>query len=383
MNIVTFYVNDPHAPRPNRPAHLGANLLLVWQGKLLMERRRDCERWGLPGGGVRRGETLRQCAARELYEETGIRVSPAELLPLKFYDEPRVAAYRDGSVWRMYVKLFALRPARLPELRISAESLEMRFFSQEELEKLDIVPTHRDMAADYVDLLCEDQATQALDYLMGDRLLHADMIEPIRRGHAEILYAGKDGVLLRETNNRVPMLSASGERAAKLLLPMLERPEELVVHHDYERALVEEWLPRVCPCYQVIYPEDETPVWGDIRRLDVTFLPQVLAHYHLLDDPQEMREYLERGDLFGQFLNGRLAGFIGTHREGAIGMLEVFPEYRRQGLGQNLIRHMAKLWQARGYTAFAQIICDNEKSLRLQKKLGARRSKTMLYWMNR
>lgn len=55
MAAAVFYLNDPAAPKPNRPAHLGVNILLEWDGKLLLERRRDCGMWGLPGAGSRAG----------------------------------------------------------------------------------------------------------------------------------------------------------------------------------------------------------------------------------------------------------------------------------------------------------------------------------------
>ena len=50
MAAAVFYLNDPAAPKPNRPAHLGVNILLEWDGKLLLERRRDdargeCDCW--------------------------------------------------------------------------------------------------------------------------------------------------------------------------------------------------------------------------------------------------------------------------------------------------------------------------------------------------
>ena len=41
---------------------------------------RPGERWWItPGGGIDAGETLAEGAARELFEETGLRVDPAEL----------------------------------------------------------------------------------------------------------------------------------------------------------------------------------------------------------------------------------------------------------------------------------------------------------------
>lgn len=383
VSIVKFYVDDPHAPRPNRPAHLGVNVLVICGGRLLMERRWDCDRWGLPGGGAKRGETLEQCAVRELHEETGMRISAADLMPLKFYEEPRIAAYQDGSIWRMYVKLFVLRLDSEPDIRLSRESNQMQFFTASELQQLDIVETHQAMVQDYLELLNSSPRQTALAYLQQDELLHMDMIEPIRRGHGDVLFAGKHGVLLLETNNHVYMLSADTPEMTELLLPMMEQPDLIVVHHDYEQDLATKrfHFTQTCPCYQVVYPKDETPIWGDVRPLGVEYLQQVLERYRMHTEPEEMRKHLQRGEIFGQFVEGNLAGFIGTHQEGAIGMLEVFPEYRRHGIGQNLIRYMARLWQGRGNVAFAQIVFDNQRSLKLQEKLGTKRSDTLLCWL--
>ena len=74
MSYVTFYRNDPNAPRTTMPTHLGANAIITWEGKLLLEKRRDSDSWGLPGGGVKKTETGRDAIAREIYEELGLRI---------------------------------------------------------------------------------------------------------------------------------------------------------------------------------------------------------------------------------------------------------------------------------------------------------------------
>ena len=146
MSYVTFYNKDPNAPRPNMPAHLGSNCIITCDGKLLLEKRVDSDTWGLVGGGCKKWEEPVQAMAREVYEELGWRIGQQQFRKLKVYGEPgRIAAFRDGSVWRMVIVVFALElPAQRP-IRISSESKEARFFSKEELRQLDIAVTHRDI----------------------------------------------------------------------------------------------------------------------------------------------------------------------------------------------------------------------------------------------
>lgn len=150
MSIVKFYRNDPNAPKTTMPAHLGANAIITCGGKLLLERRRDSDTWGLPGGGVKKQETELQAIAREIREELGLRIPPERFRKLAVYGEPgRIAAFRDGSIWRMVIVVYALELEEEPKLTISEESRELRFFTPEELKDIEIVVTHSDIVADW------------------------------------------------------------------------------------------------------------------------------------------------------------------------------------------------------------------------------------------
>ena len=147
MSIVTFYNCDPKdAPKTTMPAHLGANAILTWDGKLLLEKRRDSDIWAMPGGGCKKWETGREAIAREIYEELGIRIPKDAFTKLKVYDNPgRIAAFRDGSIWRMVIVMYGYEFKEEPKMRISAESKDLRFFTREEITDIEIAITHRDI----------------------------------------------------------------------------------------------------------------------------------------------------------------------------------------------------------------------------------------------
>ena len=150
MAIVKFYRGDPDAPKTTMPAHLGANAIITCNGKILLEKRRDCDIWGLVGGGVKKTESPLQAIAREIKEELGLRIPMDQFRKLAVYGEPgRIAAYQDGSIWRMVVVIFALELEEEPEMVISAESKALRFFAKEELKDIEIVVTHSDIVEDW------------------------------------------------------------------------------------------------------------------------------------------------------------------------------------------------------------------------------------------
>ena len=150
MAIVKFYRNDPNAPKTTMPAHLGANAIITCGGRLLLEKRRDSDTWGLVGGGVKKCETELQAICREVYEELGLRIPKERFQKLAVYGEPgRIAAFRDGSIWRMVIVVYALELEQEPQMTVSAESKDLRFFTKEELKDVEIVVTHSDIVEDW------------------------------------------------------------------------------------------------------------------------------------------------------------------------------------------------------------------------------------------
>ena len=150
MAIVTFYRGHPNPPKTTMPARLGANAIITCKGKLLLEKRRDSDIWGLVGGGVKKYETETQAMAREIYEELGIRIPKERLQKLAVYGEPgRMAAYQDGSIWRMVIMVFGLELDEEPEMIVSHESRDLRFFSKEDLKNIEVVITHSDIVEDW------------------------------------------------------------------------------------------------------------------------------------------------------------------------------------------------------------------------------------------
>ncbi|MEF2838818.1 MAG: NUDIX domain-containing protein [Oscillospiraceae bacterium] len=147
MAIVTFYNCDPKdAPKTTMPAHLGANGIFTCKGRLLLEKRRDSNVWGLVGGGCKKTENGRQAIARETYEELGLRIPQDQFEKLAIYDNPgRIAAYRDGSIWRMVIVVYGYDFPEEPAMKISSESKDLRFFSKEEIADIEIAITHRDI----------------------------------------------------------------------------------------------------------------------------------------------------------------------------------------------------------------------------------------------
>ena len=222
---------------------------------------------------------------------------------------------------------------------------------------------------------------KALEFLNKDYLLNVDMIECIRRDICRILYASDKAVLIVADSGWVHMLSCE-DRELGLELIKTHQPPWVVLHQMDMREAVAGLGYRIGDeCWQSAYtkttPMEET--LADIRRLDRRFLKRIADNYELADE-EGIAALLDAGVIYGAFAGGELAGFIGRHEEGSVGLLFVFPEFRRMGIAEALERNYVNRELAEGNVAYGQIFVGNTPSRQLQEKLGMDFSDKFICW---
>jgi len=123
--------------RVRKPRTRGA-LVTVWnRGELLLIRNSYVSYYSLPGGYLRRNETFRQAAIRELAEEIGVKTSESEL-------ELLLSETNDWEGKRDGIEIFALDVAERPEVHIDQrEVIEAAWYAPERALALDLFPPIR------------------------------------------------------------------------------------------------------------------------------------------------------------------------------------------------------------------------------------------------
>ena len=226
---------------------------------------------------------------------------------------------------------------------------------------------------------------RAITYLIKNPLLHMGMIEPIRRGTVDILYAEIDGVLIKEQKSNAYMISVDNFEKGRKLINSILKCDLIVAHQKYMVDYILNWfgLTKKLECVQAVYMNKiklDIKKELEIRQLEQSQIEVILQHYDKLSN-NEIQILLKNGNLFGGYKNETLIGFIGNHLEGSIGILEVFPQYRRLGYGEILEIYMVNQMLEKDLIPFAQIEISNKKSLALQDKLGFSISKDRLFWI--
>jgi ADP-ribose pyrophosphatase YjhB (NUDIX family) len=105
------------------PINVGVRVMLIQERKVLLVRHVYQEGWFMPGGGMKRKETLEQAARRECHEEVGVKMQKIELFGMFF----------NYSEWKSdHIALFYSEDFTMTDKKDS-EIAEKRFFPLDNL----------------------------------------------------------------------------------------------------------------------------------------------------------------------------------------------------------------------------------------------------------
>ena len=146
------YIKEIRALVGHRPIIYSAGSIIVEneKGQILLGKRTDNHLWGYSGGGIEIGETIEECARRELREEMGLEADELELFRIHSGEEAHMVYPNTDEVY--YVEIVYLCRRYHGELRRQEEELEeLRFFDPSEITLDMISPAIRKVIKDYIE----------------------------------------------------------------------------------------------------------------------------------------------------------------------------------------------------------------------------------------
>ncbi len=108
------------------------------------------------------------------------------------------------------------------------------------------------------------------------------------------------------------------------------------------------------------------------HKLEPSMARQIFENSAYKDFTSEeyIRDRLEKDVSAGVWVNGQLAGWGLTHDDSSLGFLNVMPEYRGQGLEENILIGLALQKRKQEKPVFVNVEPHNQQSIKLIKKIG-------------
>ena len=231
---------------------------------------------------------------------------------------------------------------------------------------------------------------RVIDELSKDKKSNVHLLEAIKRGTGEIIstnplmiYIPQAGIVFINEGLGISKEKAVESISADRILALIPEKAHIFIstREIFDVIKDDERFEFYCDVKNAVYTEKvhKKIKNKNIKQLDLSYA-EILAEHYGHGETDYVRNRIERGQVYGIFVEDKLAGFIGTHYEGSIGMLHIFDEYRRLGLGTDLENFMINRELELGHVPFGQVITDNDASFALQSKNGLYLGNRVFTW---
>jgi ADP-ribose pyrophosphatase YjhB (NUDIX family) len=112
------------------------------KGRILLIRNADFNSWTPPGGSIEPDEPPEEAAIREMREETGLLVEPVRIIGVYGGPEYRFV-YPNGDIASYVATVFECKVVSGEMAPDYEESLDVRYFSEAELDSIHTLPADR------------------------------------------------------------------------------------------------------------------------------------------------------------------------------------------------------------------------------------------------
>ena len=216
-------------------------------------------------------------------------------------------------------------------------------------------------------------------YISRDPISFIHIEELLDREYT-IIYASDNGFIIHDDSVNFTYISFNDFNEMKEVLAKYHFDTYL----SYDKEVVEFYgdVGKTTNLTQWVYPSTNKFDVSkyDIRKLGMEYLNFINSTYKALGPDEDNAEGIRNGEVLGLFVDNELAGMVGRHPEGCLGMLKVFDKYKRKGYGETLEKAKINDLIDRKQRVFEEVIEGNDASTSLQAKLGLVPGERTIYW---
>lgn len=231
----------------------------------------------------------------------------------------------------------------------------------------------------YVDMKkLSSEESELIRELEKSRHRNINLINFIKNYPVISIYRANRSVLVKGRSDHIwAYLSTESHYELLELLRFVEKD-------DIHFAVAEEWMvpyiskarsiKKIFKCTKFFLDESALlpqPIIK-IQKIDSKDAAFIFRHYKYCGFVSEdyIKERIENGIALGIYVNRSPIAWVITHDDGAMGCMNVLPEYRRRGYAHELTISLANILRSHGELVYVHIESDNIESSNLIKKIG-------------